>query len=245
LSATPQITVYVALNASSEDSKTLHQQLKEVAGVAKVDFLSKDQALTELQDSMGEKDLINVLDENPLPDAFIITPKSSIPTDVKALREVLANMPMVDQANMDTEWLTTLYQMHQFANKVVWFLSITLSVAFVLVAHNTIRLQSLSQRDEIEVSKLLGAPASFIRRPFLYQAWWQGLFATVLSLGLCAWLMKLMTPLLSDMLSPYGVSMVYRFFTPVEIVGIFGLMTLLAILGAYLATKQHLNSLKA
>lgn len=59
-----------------------------------------------------------------------------------------------------------------------------------VVAHNTIRLQILSRKEEIEITKLLGAPVSFIRRPFLYQAIWQGILATAVSLGLCAGLMR-------------------------------------------------------
>ncbi len=245
LSAVPQITLFVELTADNADIELVKKQLSSHEGIGKVEFIGKEQALDDLQKSMGEQDLIHVLDENPLPDAFVITPKSAIPDDVKKLQQGLSALPMIEQANVDTEWLNTLYQMNQLSHKIVWFLSITLSVAFVLVAHNTIRLQILSQRDEIEITKLLGASSSFIRRPFLFQAWWQGLFSMLLSIVLCMWLMKTMTPLLSEILVPYGIALTYRFFTSVELLLVFTLMSVLAVFGAYLAVQQHLSSLKA
>ena len=56
-------------------------------------------------------------------------------------------------------------------------LGLLLATAVVFVTGNTIRLQILTQKDEIEVSQLIGAPRRFIRRPFLYFGAIQGLLA--------------------------------------------------------------------
>ena len=115
----------------------------------------------------------------------------------------------------------------------------------VLVAHNTIRLQILAQKEAIEITKLLGAPSSFVRRPFLYQTWWQGMLAVGLSLGLCAWLMAQTRPLLSQMFAPYGINLAWRFFNAQELIVIVLLMSVLAVAGAWLATHQHLHAFRA
>lgn len=60
---------------------------------------------------------------------------------------------------------------------------VTLGLAFVLVANNTIRLQILTHKEEIEITKLLGAPSSFVRRPFLSSGV-ESLLASGMSLGL-------------------------------------------------------------
>ena len=49
-----------------------------------------------------------------------------------------------------------------------------LAFALVAVTFNTIRLQVLTQREEVEVIKLIGATDAFIRRPFLYYGALQG-----------------------------------------------------------------------
>ena len=152
---------------------------------------------------------------------------------------------MVETAQLDKEWMQTLYKINQLLNRVFWFLSLTLGLAFVLVAHNTIRLQILSHRDEIEITKLLGAPSSFVRRPFLYQAAWQSLFAGSLSLWLCHVLMTATQPLVNQIFQPYGIVLQWRTFTNSEMGLVMLVVCALGIAGAWLASTQHLLSFQA
>ena len=171
LNESPQITLYMEQNADEADSAVVKELLAADKRIEKSEFIGKAQGLSELQTSMGEQDIVSMLDSNPLPDAFVVSPKpGGTPSEMQALRQDLAKLPMVESAQLDTEWMQTLYQIDDFVQKVLAFLSVTLSVAFVLVAHNTIRLQILSRKEEIEITKLLGVPSSFICCLFLYQA---------------------------------------------------------------------------
>ena len=246
LNESPQITLYMEQNADEADSAVVKELLAADKRIEKSEFIGKAQGLSELQTSMGEQDIVSMLDSNPLPDAFVVSPKpGSTPSEMQALRQDLAKLPMVESAQLDTEWMQTLYQIDDFVQKVLAFLSVTLSVAFVLVAHNTIRLQILSRKEEIEITKLLGAPSSFIRRPFLYQAVWQGLLAAGLSLALCAWLIHATQPLVAQIFRPYGLNIEWRFFHTWEWLSVCGIVAALGIAGAWLATRQHLLSFKA
>lgn len=246
LNESPQITLYMELGADKVDDEAVKHLLSQDKRIEKNEFVGKQQGLTELQQSMGGQDLVSMLDENPLPDVFIVTPVSGTsPQAMQALKQDLAKLPMVESANLDAEWMQTLYQINAFVHKIFWFLAITLSVAFVLVAHNTIRLQILSRKEEIEITKLLGAPASFIRRPFLYQAAWQSLLSGAISLGLCAWLMRASQPLVDQIFKPYGLNIQWRFFYGWEMIVVLAIVTALGIFGAWLATQQHLFNFKA
>ena len=246
LNESPQITLYMEQNADDADSAVVKELLAADKRIEKSEFIGKAQGLSELQTSMGEQDIISMLDSNPLPDAFVVSPKpGGTPSEMQALRQDLAKLPMVESAQLDTEWMQTLYQIDDFVQKVLAFLSVTLSVAFVLVAHNTIRLQILSRKEEIEITKLLGAPSSFIRRPFLYQAVWQSLLAAGLSLALCAWLIHATQPLVAQIFRPYGLNIEWRFFHTWEWLSVCGIVAALGIAGAWLATRQHLLSFKA
>ena len=246
LSETPQITLYMEQTAAEADSRAVQELAAADKRVGKSEFIGKTQGLGELQNSMGAQDLVSLLDGNPLPDVFVITPQPGLtPEQTQALRQDLAALPMVESAQLDTEWMQTLYQIDDFIQKVLAFLSVTLSVAFVLVAHNTIRLQILSRKEEIEITKLLGAPSSFIRRPFLYQAVWQSLLAAGLSLALCAWLIHATQPLVAQIFRPYGLNIEWRFFHTWEWLSVCGIVAALGIAGAWLATRQHLLSFKA
>ena len=246
LNESPQITLYMEQNADEADSTVVKELLAADKRIEKSEFIGKAQGLSELQTSMGEQDIVSMLDSNPLPDAFVVSPKpGGTPSEMQALRQDLAKLPMVESAQLDTEWMQTLYQIDDFVQKVLAFLSVTLSVAFVLVAHNTIRLQILSRKEEIEITKLLGAPSSFIRRPFLYQAVWQSLLAAGLSLALCAWLIHATQPLVAQIFRPYGLNIEWRFFHTWEWLSVCGIVAALGIAGAWLATRQHLLSFKA
>ena len=246
LNESPQITLYMEQNADEADSAVVKELLSADKRIEKSEFIGKAQGLSELQTSMGEQDIVSMLDSNPLPDAFVVSPKpGGTPSEMQALRQDLAKLPMVESAQLDTEWMQTLYQIDDFVQKVLAFLSVTLSVAFVLVAHNTIRLQILSRKEEIEITKLLGAPSSFIRRPFLYQAVWQSLLAAGLSLALCAWLIHATQPLVAQIFRPYGLNIEWRFFHTWEWLSVCGIVAALGIAGAWLATRQHLLSFKA
>lgn len=246
LNESPQITLYMEQNADEADSTVVKELLAADKRIEKSEFIGKAQGLSELQTSMGEQDIVSMLDSNPLPDAFVVSPKpGGTPSEMQALRQDLAKLPMVESAQLDTEWMQTLYQIDDFVQKVLAFLSVTLSVAFVLVAHNTIRLQILSRKEEIEITKLLGAPSSFIRRPFLYQAVWQSLLAAGLSLALCAWLIHSTQPLVAQIFRPYGLNIEWRFFHTWEWLSVCGIVAALGIAGAWLATRQHLLSFKA
>ena len=246
LNESPQITLYMELNADAGDTEAVQTLLAKDARITKSEFIGKNKGLEELQTSMGGQDLVSMLDENPLPDVFIVTPDPATPpVEMERLKNDLEQLPMVESAGLDTEWMQTLYQINDFLHKIFWFLALTLGVAFVLVAHNTIRLQILSRKEEIEITKLLGAPASFIRRPFLYQAVWQGILASGASLALCAWLVNASQPLVNRIFKPYGLHIDWRYFHFWEVLLILAAVSALGIAGAWLATQQHLLGFKA
>lgn len=246
LHESPQIMLYMELSADGMDNDAVRASLEKNPLIDKHEFVSKQKGLEELQHNMGEQDLVSILDSNPLPDAFVLTPKADLSPEATAkLQTELAQLPMVESVSGDAEWVNTLYHMNRFVRYLLWFLASTLSMAFVLVVHNTIRLQVLSHREEIEITKLLGAPASFIRRPFLYQAIWQSVLATGLSLGLCAWLVHISYPALNQIFQPYGLTIQWRFFAVWEGLAVLLLTSLLGISGAWLAVQQHLSSFQS
>ena len=245
LSETPKITVYLEPAATETDVDALKKMFTEDKRIKQATFISKEDGLEEMKNALDSQDIVSMLDDNPLPDSFVITPVSNAPDAVTTLKTEVEQLPMVESSQMDSEWMKTLYQVNDFVQKVFWFLAITLSLAFVLVAHNTIRLQILTHKEEIEITKLLGAPSSFVRRPFLYQAAWQSVLSAAISLGLSTWIMRTTQPLVKQIFEPYGINLAWRGFTPQEMLIVLVGVCALGILGAWLASSQHLFSFKA
>ncbi len=175
LSGTPQISVFLSLDTKADDIDKLRKQLTQNPAVEKLDFVPRDEALQLLKQSTGLEDVIGGLEKNPLPDAFIVHPRSKNAQELDELRRNIAALAKVDQAQLDSAWAYKLEALLRFANLAVLILACLLSLALIAITFNTIRLQILTQREEIEVSKLIGASDSFIRRPFLYFGALQGL----------------------------------------------------------------------
>ncbi|MBQ9683189.1 MAG: permease-like cell division protein FtsX [Neisseriaceae bacterium] len=241
LSSNPQITVYLQHNANANDIAQVKQTLESDQDLSNVKLIDKTAALQEIQSSLGDADIVSLLDENPLSDAFSVTPKSSNPDEIENIRKRLSGLPSVDNAALDAQWLQTLHDIKEFARQILWFLSITLGLAFVLVTHNTTRLQTLARKEEIEITRLLGAPASFVRRPFVYFALWQGLLSMVIGLILAGLIQATFAPKLTAMFAPYGINPEWRFFNAQELFLVLLIVGLLAIVGAWLAVRQHLK----
>lgn len=183
LSGTPQISLYLSLDAKTDDVDKLRRLLTQHPAINRVEFISRADALEQLKKSTGLADVIGGLQQNPLPDAFVIYPKPGEAQALETLRNELAKLPRVEQAQLDSAWAYKLEALLKFGRIVALILAGLLSLALVAITFNTIRLQILTQRDEIEVSKLIGATNGFIRRPFLYFGATQGLLG-----GIMAWL---------------------------------------------------------
>ncbi len=179
----PQLTLFLALDTPASEVKAIDQRLRTHVDVRDFRFISRETAWRELQQKTGLADALASLEKNPLPDAYAVHARSEDPARVEALQKELATWPHVEQAQIDSAWVKRLYALLQLGNKAVLILAALLGFALVAIVGNTIRLQILTQREEIEVSKLIGATDRFIRRPFLYAGILQGLAG-----GMMAWI---------------------------------------------------------
>lgn len=173
----PNVNVYLALNVSEQETRDLERKLKSLHQVDRVIFISRETALSEMKRIANLADLLSSLETNPLPHAFSIRPKAGDPVTLEALKKDIAALPKIDIIAMDFEWAQKLKRFAVFAERIALLLGLLLAAAVVFVTGNTIRLQILTQKDEIEVSQLIGATRRFIRRPFLYFGTFQGLLA--------------------------------------------------------------------
>ena len=117
LNESPQITLYMETDASKADSDAVRNLLERDARLNKIRFISKQEGLEELQSNL-DQNLVSMLDGNPLPDAFIVTPDPATPpAQMQAIYQDMVKLPMVESATMDTEWVQTLYQINEFIRR--------------------------------------------------------------------------------------------------------------------------------
>jgi cell division transport system permease protein len=237
----PQITVFLSPGADADSARQVESRLKELNAIEQFRFIPRDQALQELLQSTGLVDVAAGLERNPLPDAFVIKPHSINPDELKKLRSDLMKLPKVDKVLLDTAWAERLNAMTRLGRDVTLILAVLLGFALVVIVSNTIRLQILSQREEIEISTLIGATDAFIRRPFHYHGVLQGLGG-----GLAAWLivslgLQLLNVGIADLAKLYAAQFHLLPLDAKEILGLLLFASLLGWLGAFLAVERHLR----
>lgn len=180
-----EISLFLKLDASKSTVSEIDASLANNPAIKQYHFVSKDEAWQQLQikskddDTVG--DVINQLGKNPLPDAFFIQANSSDPETLETLRNELKSIPGVEQALLNAEWAKRLSSLLGLGKKLIFFVAVLLAVVLLVIIGNTVRMQILTQKDEIEVSYLIGATKSFIRTPFLYAGILYGLFGGLLA----------------------------------------------------------------
>ena len=244
LSVDPEISVFMKLEATREDAAALQPRIKALAaagGKADLDFIPREQALAAMKSGSGLGDVIDTLGENPLPDSFRLRlDGSSAAGQVDALTEQLRALPGVDVVQVDSAWIKRLAAMLAILHLALLLLALTLGVVVIAVVFNTIRLQVLTQKEEISVSKLLGATDNFIHRPFYYTGGLLGLCAGVVALGAVALSLRPLNGAIADFAKLYASEFQLVPLGVLESTGVLAISASLGLIGAMLSVQRHL-----
>lgn len=180
-----QATLFLKDSVDPAQGRKLATDIRMRDGIASSRYLSKSDALKEFEAHSGaaESGALKLLDHNPLPASIVVAPDPRQPqAQTQALLAKLADLPQVDQAQLDQQWLQRLYALLDLVGKVMLMVMLVLAASVIIVIANTIRLDIENRRDEIEVMKLVGASDAYVRRPFLYTGLCYGLAGAVLAL---------------------------------------------------------------
>ena len=238
--AEPQVSVFLANDITRDGSAAIGKSLGAQARVRKVEFVSREAALDALRRSVGLGDLASVLGSNPLPDAFIVTMASPDPGEGEQMVRFAQGLKGVAQAHADFLWSQRLDAILHVARTGLLLVGLALGLALVAVTFNTIRLQLLTESDEIEISRLIGATDAYVRRPFLYWAGVMGLLGGLLGLGLTAGALYWIGQYASQLASLYGVAAPWDLPTWRQGLAVLALSGALGWLGGLLSVSHHL-----
>ncbi len=239
VSGTPEISVFLDVDAGAPDVAAIEQRLKAEPALASYRFVPRDEGLRQLE-AAGLGDVLGGLKSNPLPDAFVIAPRGEDPAVFAGLAARMQAWPNVAHVQLDSAWVERLHALLGLGRSAVLILAGLLGFALVIVTFNTIRLQILTQRQEIAVSRLLGATDPFIRRPFYWFGGLQGALGGLVALG-TIWLgVRALAQPVARLAETYGA--VFQLSGPDwrAALAIVAFAALLGWLGAVISVRRHL-----
>lgn len=238
----PQIMIYLNQNAKQSDVSKLEATINRFNQklIKNYQFVSKQQGLTELQQDNQIKAIASdVLSENnnPLPDILIVNTSTANPKLLSQLTSRISHMPMVDNVQMDSSYANKINDLISFVKKIATFLQITFVIVFVLVVYNMIRLQMLLCRDEITVSRLIGASDSFIMRPLAYYAVLQVTIAAAIAYLLVNLFINFMNGLFNQLNYLFGHSFLLTNLNPIELIQMLVILIIFSVFAVFLAVR--------
>jgi len=150
----------------------------------------------------------------------------------------------VELVQVDLEWVQRLQAMTGLLERAVLLLAVLFASAVLLVVGNTVRLEILNRREEIEIAKLVGATDAFIRRPFLYDGLWYGLLSGLMALGLLVTSLGLLAGPVEELAGLYQSAFRLHALPQAESLYLLTGGALLGLGGAWIAVGRHLRAIE-
>ncbi|MFZ4450993.1 permease-like cell division protein FtsX [Salibacterium aidingense] len=178
-----EVRVYIELATSDEEQAELEEQLKDLENVESVTYLSKDEGLDQLIESLGENSeaFESLRDENPLNDAFIL--QAAEPQLTENVAEEARELPYIDSVDYGEQVVEQLFNVTKILRVIGIVLVLGLMFTAMFLISNTIKLTIVARQREIQIMKLVGAANGFIRWPFFVEGLLLGVAGSVLPIA--------------------------------------------------------------
>lgn len=190
LQAETNLSVYLTLDLNEKEILQISEQLLTMTGVEAIERIDPSAALAQLGATTGLSEALASLTSNPLPTTLLIelasnvTPATPVSDLARSLAQAIGQLDGVDSVTVEGAWLARLEALASVLSRATQLLSLLVGIGLLTAVGNTIRLAVEARRDEIRVSKLIGASDGFVARPFLYTGLFLGLAGGLLGLAL-------------------------------------------------------------
>ena len=237
-----ELALFIDDGAKVSDILALKARVEADPAVARVEYVTKDQALQRLQDIAAKRTDFTLADisTNPLPASLEIKMGDArqakrLAEDLRAeigkgvVYDVVDNPQVVDQ-------LLTITRVLSVGGIAILVMMLFVAL-FVIV--NTIRIAVHARRDEIEIMQLVGASDWFVRWPFILEGMIVGALGALISLAVLFAASGPVTSVMVDFLDILPVSFGPQF--AAELIStVFGVALLVGAGGATLSVRAHL-----
>jgi len=185
-----QVDLFFKPSIPTATIQNIAKELKTWKKFKEVKFVSPEGAIKEFSgDKENEKEILAIFEgENPLPATIAFKPKAEF-ANKKGLEKIKTQLMTVYQDELDevsyeesaVKSVNLGFKQIVFLIGIISFLLIFVAIAMI---NNTIRLALYSKRFTIKTMQLVGATSTYIRKPFLIQAFFQGLISSLIGLAL-------------------------------------------------------------
>lgn len=230
-------TLVLSDNVKPAGVKKLQESLNKSKFVKSTRFIDKETASRELTEQLGE-DFTGFLGYNPLFESIEVKLYANY-TNADSLRlmeKKFLEYPQVKEVYYQKDLVQIINENIRKITFFVLIISVLLTIIFIALINNTIRISVYSQRFTINTMQMVGATNSFIRKPFLKQSLLMGIYGSVIAntllfIGIYLYRNELQGLISSEVIYPTGI----------VFAGIFVLGLLFSVLSTYFAVNKFLG----
>jgi cell division transport system permease protein len=240
------LSVYFKTDVPLAKAEQLAADARQRAQIAAVTLIPADKALQEFRTYSGFGAALEALQDNPLPHVLHVRPRpqASSPASLESLRRYFMAWPEVDIVQIDSEWVMRFNAILEVLRRLLVIAAALLGAGVLAVIGNTIRLEILNRRAEIEVTKLVGGSNGFVRRPFLYTGVLYGLGGAVLAWLIVEAAVAILGEPVATLAQLYGSRYSLQGPSGDDIGIVLAAGVVLGWLGAWISAARHLRSIE-
>ena len=238
-----EISIFLDRSVSKDQIDFIDLSLEKNSLIKKIHFEPKLIAWEKLQSKLDVA-VSSSVSNNPLPDAFFISLNTLDEIKIQKLLDNFDGIDGIDSVTVDGNWIKKLRIGLSLIKLSVFFIAALLIIVLLVVIGNTIRLQTLTYKDEIEVSKLIGATNAFIQRPFMYTGILYGLGGGIITISILKLSVLGLNATLIKLASIFGTNIIFqdlphRFYLYIVI-----LAMLIGLISSYISARNSIQRLK-
>lgn len=232
-------TVYLDNDITEESAAmAVGDEINKLSNVLTVSFYSRDEAIEEYREALGEEVFANMQGENnPLPHAFKITLEDLSKYDETV--EKITAIEGVDSVGNRSDVANKLTNLNQSVTNLSFWVVLALALISLFIISNTIRMSLYSRRFEISIMKSVGATNRFVRIPFIIEGVMIGLISGLIASAAMYFLYDLLVSAINSILVfntiPFMSVLVY------VIVGFIAAGVLIGAVGGAISIRKHLK----
>lgn len=233
------VVAFVEDDCTDEETAALQQKIEAITNVAQADFLSRDESLERLEESLPESLFESLKGENnPLQHSYIVVFEDLAKFDATLMQ--LQALDGVDEVSYSGDLAATLSRVRQVVLTIGGWVIVALLLVSLFIISNTIKLTVYSRRLEIYIMKSVGATNAFVRFPFAVEGMVLGLLSGGLSYGVIYYLYTKLAENVSfgPMLGLVSFSNVWL----VLLVGFLAAGLLTGVLGSVISMSKYLKT---
>jgi cell division transport system permease protein len=241
-----ELSVYLKTDVPLTKAQQLERNARERADVARVQLISADKAMDEFRKYSGFGTALDALKDNPLPHVLHVQPRAGAQSAmaVESLRHYFTAWPEVDLVQVDTEWVMRFNAILDVLRNLLAIAAVLLGAGVLAVIGNTIRLEILNRRAEIEVTKLVGGSNAFVRRPFLYTGMLYGLAGALLAWAIVEAAVVVLGRPISTLAELYGSHFALQGPPADDVSVLLATGIVLGWMGAWISAARHLRRIE-